>query len=88
MPVRAEIGGSASLQPPNAHTWGLRAPCPTDLDECAFWEHGCSLRADCLNVPGSYRCVCRQGFMGDGFSCEGESRRAREGHPGGWIPRW
>lgn len=77
-PVRAKIGGSVSLQPPNAHTWGLRAPYRADLDECALREDRCSLRADCLNAPGSYRCVCRHGFTGDGFSCDGESGEGPE----------
>lgn len=60
---------------PSVHTpRGLRVPSPADLDECAFQEHGCSPRADCLNTPGSYRCACPPGFAGDGYFCEGEVR--------------
>lgn len=41
----------------------------TDIDECALGEHACSENADCINTIGSYDCVCREGFAGDGFKC-------------------
>ena len=42
-----------------------------DIDECALGTDDCDFNADCQNVPGSYRCICRAGFEGDGKSCEG-----------------
>ena len=81
------FGGSASPQPPSAHPGGPWVPSPADLDECASKEHGCSLRADCLNAPGSYRCACHLGFSGDGFSCEGEVG-AWDGRAGGVQKGW
>lgn len=39
------------------------------MDECSTEEHNCNLNADCVNTPGSYRCACKEGFNGDGFSC-------------------
>lgn len=73
---------------PPAHTpGGPWVPSPADLDECASKEHGCSPRADCLNAPGSYRCACRLGFSGDGFSCEGEVG-AWDGRAGGVQKGW
>ena len=41
----------------------------TDIDECSEPDHGCHLEAECLNQPGSYACVCREGFRGDGKHC-------------------
>lgn len=46
--------------------------CHTDLDECSNGTHQCSINAQCVNTPGSYRCACSEGFTGDGFTCSGE----------------
>ncbi|KAL7377073.1 hypothetical protein ABVT39_021352 [Epinephelus coioides] len=44
--------------------------CQTDVDECSE-QQPCA--HECVNTAGSYRCVCRGGFMlaGDGRSCQG-----------------
>lgn len=46
---------------------------PADEDECAAEDHNCNPNADCVNTPGSYRCTCKEGFNGDGFSCSGKT---------------
>lgn len=43
-----------------------------DLDECSNGTHQCSINAQCVNAPGSYRCTCAEGFTGDGFTCSGK----------------
>ena len=53
----------------------------SDLDECVINKHDCSSHADCGNTAGSYQCVCRPGFTGDGITCEGmfgDSLRGKE----------
>ena len=42
-----------------------------DMDECARpgeWGE-CGLDAVCENTPGSFMCVCREGFVQDGDNC-------------------
>jgi hypothetical protein len=44
-----------------------------DVDECNFsGVHTCddSSRADCMNTEGSYKCVCKPGYKGDGRICK------------------
>lgn len=41
-----------------------------DIDECDA-ANLCDENADCTNTNGSHVCTCRQGFSGDGTTCEG-----------------
>ena len=43
-----------------------------DVDECAEGTHNCDTNANCTNIPGSFLCICKDGFTGDGISCEGK----------------
>lgn len=43
-----------------------------DIDECEIGAHNCDMHASCINVPGSFKCKCRTGWLGDGLKCNGE----------------
>ena len=40
-----------------------------DTDECSTGASACDAHATCSNTPGSYDCICDEGFEGDGFDC-------------------
>ena len=44
----------------------------SDVDECAENNGGCHINGDCYNTPGSFCCVCKDGYYGNGFSCTGK----------------
>ena len=40
-----------------------------DINECKLEKNSCNVNSVCHNKPGSYECVCLDGFDGDGFTC-------------------
>ena len=43
----------------------------TDIDECSLNINNCDNNAFCTNTNGSFTCACKNGYSGDGESCEG-----------------
>ena len=43
-----------------------------DEDECLKTPPVCDVNANCNNTLGSYLCFCKEGFMGDGKTCQGK----------------
>lgn len=56
------------LRPTNAIVF--HAFSNLDVNECQQ-RHSCSKEAWCFNKIGSYQCVCKKGYTGDGKNCEG-----------------
>ena len=46
--------------------------CP-DIDECSVFPSICDINAICWNSEGSYLCLCKEGFAGDGKACKGKA---------------
>ncbi|XP_068719496.1 adhesion G protein-coupled receptor E1-like [Montipora capricornis] len=44
--------------------------CERDQDECLTDRGGCVETANCVNTEGSYLCECKNGYFGDGTTCE------------------
>ncbi len=44
-----------------------------DIDECIDVSNDCDEHAICTNVLGSFECSCKNGYTGNGSSCEGKS---------------
>ena len=40
-----------------------------DIDECETDLHNCSNEQSCLNTDGSFKCECKNGYVGDGLTC-------------------
>jgi Synergist-CTERM protein sorting domain-containing protein len=50
---------------------GIGDACDRDTDDCALGLDVCSDDADCIDRPfRDYECRCRDGFAGNGFSCD------------------
>ena len=45
----------------------------SDIDECTSDTDNCDVNADCINTGGSFQCVCRAGYEGNGQVCTGVS---------------
>ena len=48
-------------------------PIFIDIVNCEN-DDGCHDNATCIDGNGSYMCVCRNGFTGDGFNCTGNGQ--------------
>ena len=47
----------------------------TDIDKRSKKTHGGNLNANFTNTDGSFKCVCKEGYTGDGKSCSGKTQK-------------
>ncbi|CAG9857817.1 unnamed protein product [Phyllotreta striolata] len=53
------------------YEWNSRYGICIDLDECLSKTHNCKPKVEsCLNLPGSFRCICHWGYIWDEESHE------------------
>ena len=43
----------------------------SDSNECDDGSNMCNENANCVDLVGSYKCTCMEGYRGTGFECEG-----------------
>ena len=44
-----------------------------DVDECSDGVAECDINSECMDTVGSYNCLCRPGYTGDGRThCSGK----------------
>ena len=43
----------------------------SDFDECQDVSEKCVPLSHCVNTVGSFKCVCNDGFEGNGHTCRG-----------------
>lgn len=69
---------------------------PLDMDECASGADNCGTTTVCVNIDGSFTCICTQGYSGDMGTCIGEpvnlilhypSENIHRGYKSVFIPR-
>ena len=48
----------------------------SDVDECSNDStNPCDDNAECINTPSSYKCVCDNGYTGNGKFCDGKQSK-------------
>ena len=52
-----------------AKSGSIEYPFCIDINECSEVLHNCDMNANCSDTDGSFTCTCREGFEGDGISC-------------------
>jgi surface-anchored protein len=63
-PLSVLVLTSCAAQAPSA------TPEPVELrDECSDGSHTCAAHAACFDTVDSFRCVCTDGYEGDGVTC-------------------
>jgi len=63
--------GEASPSPRSLAPLCAAVSACIDIDECSYYNGGCSSHAFCNNTAAGYSCNCHPGYTGDGVHCAG-----------------
>jgi len=51
--------------------WSTPSVACVYVDECIpGTQTTCDINAKCTNLTGGYKCICNEGYVGDGYSCQ------------------
>ncbi|XP_065195503.1 uncharacterized protein LOC135826830 [Sycon ciliatum] len=59
---------------------GTSPPICQDIAECSDGSHSCSTNAQCQDTAGSYTCMCKSGYTGNGTTCNDIDECASKNH--------
>eukprot|EP00667_Euglena_gracilis_P000032 EG_transcript_32 len=65
--------------------FGTTLLVPPEVDECAAGSHNCNPNAICTNLPSTFSCQCKEGYYGNGVSCNGPEDFASCADLAGWA---
>lgn len=57
----------------------------SDIDECSSNSYSCDANTVCNNTRGSYICLCKPGFSGDGKNCTGKVSLLGKNYISCWL---
>lgn len=62
---------------PSGYTYSNKNKICIDIDECITSRHNCKIdkNESCLNLPGSFECVCTKGFLLDKYNLTSQNLR-------------
>jgi len=60
--------------------WDNPKPTCLDINECIDGTSNCDVNANCTNTDGSFTCICKDGFTGDGITCSAANPCANQGY--------
>eukprot|EP00667_Euglena_gracilis_P000079 EG_transcript_79 len=65
--------------------FGTTFVVPQEIDECEVGSHNCHINAICTDLVSTFSCACKEGYYGNGVSCNGPEDFASCADLVGWA---